>query len=187
MKKLLSLAALFLAISCSHQDHKISFNLRFDNTASNLGNGSAIDLIVFDDRGDDNVIGTKEFSSDEKIKIISTQNIAMLLTDKINENLTAKGFKKGSGKIVELHIEKLHYIAKSGFPVGTSEGKAAFKVLVKNSKNKSVFTKNFSLDLSNKHFIRPLESTDQATINDLLQEITSDVLSNEELLKNLAR
>jgi hypothetical protein len=81
----------------------------------------------------------------------------------------------------------LFYLAKRGFPVGTSEGNAAIKVVVKNPKNKSVVTKNFNLSLNSKHFIAPLESTDAATINDLLQEISQDILDNKDLIQTLAK
>ena len=187
MKKLLLVAALFLAASCTHENQKINLTLHLDDTKSNIGNGAKLDLMVFDDRANDGIFGTKEFSSDEKVKIISQENVALLLTQKVEQNLIAKGFKKGNGKIVEIHIEQLYYLAKRGFLVGTSEGIAVIKILVKNTKTKSVVTKNFSLSLNNKHFIAPLESTDASTINSLLQEITRDILSNQDLLKNLAQ
>lgn len=187
MKNFLLATALFLVVSCSHQNQKVSFNFFLDDQKSNVGNGAAIDLMVFDDRADDMLLGSKKFSAKEKVKIFSDENIALLLTKKINQNLLAKGFVKGTEKVFEIHIEKLQYQAQRGFPVGSSEGEAAFKVLVKNSKNKSTLTKNFNLKLDSKHFIMPLESTDSATLNSLLQEITQDILGNEELMKALAR
>ncbi len=187
MKKLLLVAVLFLGTSCTHENQKINLTLRLDDTKSNIGNGAKLDLMVFDERANDSILGTKEFSSDEKIKIISQENVALLLTQKVEQNLIAKGFKKGNDKVVEIHLEQLHYLAKRGFPVGTSEGIAVVKVVVKNTKNKSVVTKNFSLSLNNKHFIAPLESTDSSTINGMLQEITHDILSNPDLLKTLAQ
>lgn len=187
MKKLFIAATLLLLTSCTHQNQHMRFNISLKEAKSNIGNGTKIDLIVFDERSDDGVIGTKEFSHDEKIKIINEENIAILLTKKINQNLMEKGFAKGTGKTLEIHIEKLHYQAKREFFVGSSEAEAAIKVVVKNGKDKSTFTKNFSLSLSGKHFIAPLESTDAATINNLLQEITQDILNNEELLKTLAK
>lgn len=185
MKKLLLLASLILAASCTHHNQHVDFDLSFNNTKSNVGNASAIDLIVFDDRSEDRVIGIKEFG-DEKVKITTSENIALLLTKKINQNLAAKGFKKGADKLIEIHIEKLHYQAKREFFVGSSQGEAMIKVIVKNAKNKSIFTKRFDLSLRDKHFIAPLESTDAATINGLLKEVVQDVLDNDELLKTLS-
>lgn len=185
MKKLLLVTSLILAASCTHQNQNVKLDLSLNSAKSNIGKGSSIDLIVFDDRLEDQVVGTKEFG-DEKIKILTSENIALLLTKKINQNLSEKGFKKGSDKLVEVHVEKLNYEAKRGFFVGKSKGEAAIKVLVKNAKNKSIFTKKFDLSLSGKHFIVPLESTDSSTINNMLQEIVQDVLDNEELLKVLA-
>ncbi len=187
MKKLLLIATLFLSISCTHTDQKVSLRLNLKDEKSEIGKGAAIDLMVFDDRKDDGVIGRKEFSHDDKINITSQQNVALLLTEKIEQNLINKGFKKGNSKIIEIHIEQLFYLAKRGFPVGTSEGKAAIKVVVKNPKTKSVVTKNFNLSLNNKHFVVPLESTDAATINDMLQEISQDILDNQDLMQTLAK
>jgi uncharacterized lipoprotein YajG len=79
----------------------------------------------------------------------------------------------------------LQYKAKRQFFIGTSKANASFKVIVKNSKTGSKFTKNFDLSLKNKHFIAPLESTDAATINALLQEIIENILNDESLLKKL--
>lgn len=186
MKKFITIAALIISVSCTHQNQNIDFNLHLTQAKSTIGNGSAVDLIVFDDRSENQVIGIKEFGADEKIKIISTQNIALLLTDQINNYLNANGFKKGSGKIMEVHIEKLHYLAKRGFFVGTSEGEAALRVVIRDAKNRLTFTKNFGLKLDGKHFIAPLESTDFATINSLLNDITQEVVNNQDLLKKLA-
>ncbi len=184
MKKLL-IASLFIAASCTHENQNVAFNLRFNHEKSNVGNNAGIDVTVIDDRLNQNIIGSKQFSADEKVQIISEDNIAALIKAQINAFLEAKGFKRGNAKLVEVHIEKLQYSAKRGFPVGNSEGEASLKVVVTNTKTKTIFTKNFNLSLNNKHFIAPLESTDSATINSLLQDIISDVVNNNELIKNL--
>ncbi len=185
MKKLL-IASLFLIASCAHENQNVSFNLRFDHANSNVGKNVGIVVYVVDDRLNQNILGRKQFSADEKVQILTADNIAFLIKAQINASLEAKGFKKGFDKTVEVHVEKLQYAAKRGFMVGTSEGEATLKVVVTNNKTKAVFTKNFNLALNNKHFIAPLESTDSATINSLLQDIISDVLNNNELMQNLA-
>jgi len=187
MKKILLVASLILIASCTHQNQKISLDLSLNSNKTNSGNGASIDLMVFDDRANDTIVGTKEFGQYEKIDISSRENIALLLTQTIEQNLIQRGFKKGNGKIFEIHIEQLNYVAKRGFPIGTSQGNASIKVVVKNTKTRTIVTKNFSLSLNNKHFIVPLESTDLAIINNMIQEITQDIVNNSELIRTLAQ
>lgn len=187
MKKLLIIATLLASAACVHENQYVTLAPRFDEVKSNIGNGAKIDLMVIDDRYDDQIIGVKEFGPDEKINIINENNIAILLTKKINQALEAKGFTKGSDKIVEVHIEKLQYKAKREFFVGASSGEASIKFVIKTAKNKPVFTKTFNLITSNKHFIAPLASTDSVEINDLLQEVVQEALNSEDLMKMLAR
>lgn len=186
MKKLLSILCLSLTFSCSYQNQIVKFDLNFNDEKSNIGNNTAIDLMVFDNRFNDKILGTKELGQDEKISITNHENVALLLTKKISHNLEQKGFKKGVNKTIELHIEKLNYLAKREFFVGSSEGTAEIKVVVKNNKDKSIFTKNFNITVANKHFVVPLASTDSKIINSMLQEIISDILNNAELLNVLA-
>jgi uncharacterized lipoprotein YajG len=181
------LLSLFATISCvPSQDQKIKLDLSFDETKSELGNGAEVKVLVFDDRSNKEIIGTKKFGTEE-INITSEQNLTDLLQKKVSENLFGRGFKKGSAKTFELRIESLNYKAARQFFIGTSKANASIKAVIKNNKNNSKFTKNFDLSLKNKHFIAPLESTDGETINALLQEIIENILSDENLLKSLAQ
>lgn len=186
MKKFLLIAALLATISCSHQNQKITLDLYFDEKKSNIGNGSAIDVVVFDDRINKEIIGKKIFG-DEKITISPEQNLALLLEQKIKENLGRKGFSQGGDKIIEIRIETLEYQARRRFFIGTSKANGLLKVVVSNIKTGEKFTKNFTLTVKNKHFIAPLASTDANTINELLQELVQDILSDKAILKNLTK
>ena len=185
MKKFLLVVSLLATISCSHQNQKVTLDLSFDEKKSNIGNGSAIDVVVFDDRANKEIIGKKIFG-DEKITISPEQNLAQLLEQKIKENLGRKGFSQGGDKIVEIHIESLEYRARRRFFIGTSKADGVLKVIVSNVKSGEKFTKNFTLTIKNKHFIAPLASTDANTINELLQELVQDILNDKAVLKNLA-
>lgn len=185
MKNLLIIAAFFSLISCAHHDQKIKFSFDLNSQKSNIGKGAGIDLVLIDERSDE-ILGSKEFSAEEKIKISSDENLAEFLQKKIAENLLQKGFKIGFGKTLEIHIINLEYAAKRKFFIGESSGKIAITAVVTDNKNQSTLTKNFSSSLDSKHFIAPLESTDAATINDLIQEIVKNILGDAELLKKLA-
>lgn len=187
MKKLLAVATFFILISCSHQNQKVSFNLSFNDNKLSVENGSGINIAVIDDRLEKKILGTKEFCNDDKITISSDENLTELLQQKISENLAQKGFKKGRDKVLAIHLSNLQYSAKCGLIIGKSNADIAIKVVITDYKSGSEITKNFDLFLNSKHLFRPLESTDSQTINNLLQEMVSDILKDEALLKNLSQ
>lgn len=186
MKKILVFASLLVLFSCSYQTQKVKLDLSFDDKKSNIGNGLGIEVVAFDDRSQKEFVGIKKIG-DEEVKIVIEQNLSEILQKEISENLLRKGFKIGKEKLVEIHIESLKYKAKREFFIGTSKASGSIKMVVKNSKNNTKFTKNFDLSTKNKHFIMPLESTDGETINSIVQEIVENILSDEGLLKNLSK
>jgi uncharacterized lipoprotein YajG len=186
MKNLLLFVFALSLFSCVHQDQKITFDLKFDDTQSNIGKGVGVDLVVIDARIDD-TIGEKIFSKEEKIKIISSENLAEVLQKKISANLLQKGFKKGWAKTIEVEIVELNYQAKREFFVGSSNAAMKIKVTINDNKKQSSFTKNFDAAFNAFHFIAPLESTDLATINNLVTEVINNALSDKEVLSKLAQ
>lgn len=189
MKKTTSIALLItlLTFSCTHQDQNIKFNIAVSNVKSeSINSSSGLDFVAFDDRSSSRNIGEKSFG-DEKIAIASDQNLAELLREEISKNLFDSGFKKGSDKIVEIHLEKLKYKAKRKFFIGKSEANIKIKVIVKNTKTKDKFSKNFTLSTKRKHFLAPLEKTDSKTINNLVQEAVLEIITDKTLLKSLSK
>ncbi|NBV07341.1 MAG: hypothetical protein EBS06_08955 [Proteobacteria bacterium] len=187
MKKIFLVTALFFVLSCTHENQKVRFDLTLDSSRSAAGNSKTINLKIFDDRLNKKVIGTKIFSSDDVIQIISEENLSNFLAEKISKNLEERGFKIGLDKDLEIHIDKLEYSAKRKFFIGKSEGRISIKVVVKNNQDGSAMGKNFNISLDNKHFIVPLESTDESTINALLQEAIKDTLDNSDILEFISR
>lgn len=187
MKKLLVIAALFALISCNHANQKIRLEFSFDEQKSNMDNNIGIDVAVFDDRLENDSIGTKEFCNYQKINISSEQNLPELLQKEINQQLLKKGFKQGNDKLVEIHIEQLRYKSECGFLLGKSKINILVKVVIANPRSGAKITKNFKSSLNSKHFIISLESTDKEIINNLLEEVVGDILSDDVLIKNLAQ
>ena len=189
MKKTTSIAILatFLTFSCAHQDQNIKFNIAVSNVKSESINSiSGLEIVAFDDRSNSSTIGEKSYG-DEKIAIASNENLAELLGKEISKNLFELGFKKGGDKIVEIHLEKLEYKAKRKFFIGKSEADIKIKVIVKNTKTKGKFSKNFALSTKRKHFLVPLEKTDSKTINNLIQETVAEIITDKTLLRNLSK
>lgn len=186
MKKLFLLAAVFFAASCTHENQKMKFDIAIDREKSDFNNVGAIEVVAFDDRSQKEILGNKIFG-DEKIQITSDQNLSELLLHKISENLAQKGFQKGRDKIVEIHLESLQYKAMRKFFIGTSEADSTIKIIVKNVKSGEKFTKNFSLSVKGKHFLAPLEATDEEIINEILRDTVLDILSDKSFLKSLSK
>jgi uncharacterized lipoprotein YajG len=191
MKKNILITCLILATSCSYNDRQVRFDLNVaqnqnDTVINKSGALSALKISVIEQRKNPEIVGTKKIG-DQKVKITSTENLAKLLEEKISENLFEQGFKKGNAKQLELYVEKFQFTAKRRFFIGKSEAKTKIKAVVKDSKNNVKFTKNFELSLNNKHFIASFESTDEATINQLLNEVAQDIVSDKSLLENLSK
>lgn len=185
MKKILLIATLLTAISCSHYDQKVKLDIAFDSTKENVGKGQAIDLTVVDRRADKEILGTKKFG-DATVKITSDQDLAAFLQTRITENLLARGFKMGKGKDVEISIEEFKYKASRHFPTGKSKGNVTLRVVVKGGFGEK-FTKNYEISVKNKHFVGPLQSTDERTINALLQDAARTLVNDEMFLQSLKK
>lgn len=186
MKKILAMFSLLLAISCSHANQTVKLDFTLDNKKSDIGNDKKVRILVIDDRSNKEIIGSKEFG-DEKIEIKLDQNLAEFLQKKITESLVEKGFKIGDEKIVEIHLKKLKYKAKCKFMIGSSKANGEINLIVKNSKTKSEFTKDYNLSLKRKHFLVPLESSDAKIINSLIEEMAEDILDDKKFLENLTK
>jgi uncharacterized lipoprotein YajG len=188
MKKITSLAILaLLTFSCTHQDQNIKFNVALSNVKSEpVSSARGLEIVAFDDRSEPSIIGEKSFG-DKKIAIASDQNLTELLQEEISKNLFSFGFKKGGDKVVEVHLEKLKYKAKRKFFIGKSEASIKIKVIVRSTKTKDKFSKNFTLSTKGKHFLAPLEKTDSKTINNLIQETVLEIVTDKSLLKNLSK
>jgi uncharacterized lipoprotein YajG len=186
MKKILIIFSLLLTVSCSHANQTAKLNLSFDSKKSDIGNGRKVRILVIDDRSNKEIIGSKEFG-DEKIEIKLDQNLAEFLQKKITENLMEKGFKIGDEKIVEIHLKKMKYKAEREFVIGKSKASGEISLIIKNSKTKAEFSKDYNLSMKKKHFIVPLESTDAKIINSLLEEMVEDILDDKKFLENLTK
>ncbi len=183
-KNLLAIVSIFTLFSCTHQDQKIKLDFSFDEKNLIIQNPATLEVVVLDARSEKAIIGKKKFG-DEEIKITTEQNLVEFLQKKISQNLADNGFKKGTERIVEIHIENLEYKTKRKFFIATSKAKATLKVVVKNDKSGKKFMKNFDLSLKNKHFVVPLASTDEQSINALLQELVANILSDKSFLNSL--
>ena len=142
MKKFLLIVPFLAAISCTHENQKVTLNFDLKNQNSTIGSNRGVEISVLDERMNQKLLGKKKFSEQE-IEIASDVNLAAFLQQKILQNLTHRGFKNGRDKIIEVHVETMSYMAKRGFPIGTSKIDANLKVVVKDSKTGAKFTKNY--------------------------------------------
>jgi len=184
MKKLLTILALTTLFSCTHQDQKVRLDLSLNVEKSNIGNDVGINLMVFDDRLEKGFIGSKEHCDNQKINITLEQNLAELLKKQMISLLMKKGFRQGSDRIIELHIQELQYKAICSFMIGKSEANILIRVVSIDPKTNRKNTKDFQLSLNGKHFIIPLESSDANAINEIFNEILAKILDDDVILRN---
>ncbi len=187
MKKLLLIFALLASFSCSYKNQKIVFNFDVENeNKSNSIAKKTFDLRVSDERHNKKILGKKKFGQ-TRVNVFSEQNLADILKFKIKENLVNQGFIEGNDKIIEVRIKTLIHKAQRGFPIGNSETKGVIRVDVKDNKGKNKeFSKNYTLEFKNKHFISSFASTDENNINNLLHELVSNMMRDKELIANIS-
>jgi uncharacterized lipoprotein YajG len=188
MKKTFIIFASLALSACTHYDQNIKFDFTVDGTNSYYVESKAkINVKVIDDRAQRVIIGSKEFCDNHKISISSEENLAEVIEKKINAGLAQKGFKKGNDKLIEISLKQFDYKAECGFVTGRSKANAVVKVTVIAPSNKMEIAKNFLLSLENTHFFLPLATTDEKTINQLLEKIIADILDNEAFLQTLQK
>lgn len=173
---------LFLSFSCSYKDQKLDLNLTLEKNYQKESK-SDVKIRVIDQRADKN-LGTKEFG-DVKINISSRKNLAILLGREVNDSLEFDICDRNYKKVLEIRILELDYKAKRAFFVGSSKGIAKIQVSLLSSSEKPIFSKNYELSLSQKHFISSFASTDKATIEKLINEIFTEILTDKTVTRAL--
>jgi len=186
MKKQILVLSLIALASCTYNDRKISLNLNIEQNQHTISKATALKISVVEYRQDPQVIGTKKIG-DAKVNLTSDQNLAIMLHDKISQSLFAQGFKKGNDKQLEFRIEEFRFKAERHFFIGKSDAEAKIKAIITDAKGNVKFTKTFELSLKNKHFIASFETTDEETINQLLNDVAQDIVSDKSLLENLVK
>jgi uncharacterized lipoprotein YajG len=184
MKKILVIAAIFGLFSCSYKDQRIALDLSYDSEKSNIGQGNKIAVKVLDERLQKNFIGSKEYCDHQKILIKNEQNLAEILKQELDLQLARKGFVAGNDKLLELRIERLEYKASCKYLVGKSEANILVKATITNNKTGLRTNRSFEVSQDGKHFLVPLASTVEDSINNILQDSVKEILGDDSLLKN---
>jgi uncharacterized lipoprotein YajG len=177
MKKILTLLALVGTLSScvNYNQENLNLNLSVDSKFNDFGKNQNVDLSV----------GDKRLGKD-LINIKSTQNLTVLIKNKIARDLEQNGFliNDNTDKSLEIKILTLNYSAYREFFIGSSKIEILLKITALNG-NKSSYSTTQNFSLSQKHFIMPLITTDEKTINKALQESLDGVIANQKLLNFL--
>ena len=197
MKKILAtISFLSLLSSCvSYNQETLNLNLPIVKKYSDVGGNKSVELIVVDSRKDKDLLGNKRLG-EKLITIKSSQNLTDSLRDKISRDLEQNGFlltsstnnfsaQYSADKSLEVKILTLNYSAYREFFIGNSKIEILLKIVAKNKSGGAVYSTSQSLSLDKKHFIMPLITTDEKTINTALQEAIDGILANQKLLEFL--
>lgn len=187
MKKILIILGLTILTSCvSYNQEMLNLNLLPNQKYSDLGGNKTISLSVVDERINKD-LGNKRLGED-LIIIKSNQDLLQTIRDNVTKNLGQYGFltssennSESSAKTLEVHIITLSYNAYREFFMGSSKINILLKIVAKDKKSGNSYITEQSLALDKSHFIMPLITTDEKTINDALQEAVGGILSNQKL------
>jgi uncharacterized lipoprotein YajG len=192
MKKLLILiiASALLSSCVASNQETLNLNLSIAQKYSDFGSNKSVELLVVDERKDKDLIGNKRLGED-LVAIKSSQNLVDLIQNKVSRDLEQNGFlvaSQSSGladKNLEVKILTFNYNAYREFLIGTSRIEILLKITAKNKVGNASYSTTQSLSLDKNHFIMPLISTDEKTINKALQEALDGVFANQKLLEFL--
>jgi uncharacterized lipoprotein YajG len=191
MKKFLALiiTSIFLSSCVSYDQEMLNLNLSIAQRYSDLGGNKSVELTVIDSRKNQEALGNKRLG-DDVIAIKSSQNLVDLVKNKVGRDLEQNGFLVASStdtsgladKTLEVKILTLNYNAYREFFMGTSKIEVLLKITAQNKADKSSYSTTQSFSLDKNHFIMPLITTDEKTINAALQEVLDGVFANQKLL-----
>lgn len=192
MKKLLILiiASALLSSCASYNPETLNLNLSIAQKYSDFGGNKSIELNIIDGRKDKDLLGNKRLG-DDLVIIKSRQNLVDLVQNKVSRDLEQNGFliaSQNSGladKNLEVKILTFNYNAYREPVVGTSKVEVLLKITAKNKVGGTSYSTTQSFSLDKNHFIMPLISTDEKTINTSLQEALDGIFANQKLLEFL--
>ena len=191
MKKLLTLIIALTLFSCASSNQEtLNLNLSIAQKYSDNGGNKSVELSVVDSRKDKDSLGNKRLG-ESLVAIKSNQSLVDLVQNKISRDLEQNGFliaSQNSGladKFLEVKILTFNYNAYREPVVGTSKVEVLLKITIKNKVGGASYSTTQSFSLDKNHFIVPLISTDEKTINAALQEVLDGIFTNQKLLEFL--
>ncbi|MES2676954.1 MAG: YajG family lipoprotein [Pseudomonadota bacterium] len=192
MKKLLTIiiASISLFSCAANNQETLNLNLSIAQKYSDVGGNKSVELNVVDARKDKDLLGRKRLG-ENLVVIKSGENFVDLVHNKITRDLEQNGFlvaAQNTGladKFLEVKILTFNYNAYREFVVGSSKIEVLIKITARNKVGSANYSTTQSFSLDKNHFIMPLISTDEKTINTALQEALDGVFSNQKLLEFL--
>ncbi len=188
IKKYVIISLIFLA-SCSYKNHKVDVDLKGKNVSSQIGEGVAVSISVADVR-QEKIVGKKIISYEKQVEVGINQDLERIIYQRIANNLSSRGFavkNNNVDKIIGIHINNLFYESKKGILIGNSKIKVEIQVSIKDQKSKKIFTKKYGINSGRSHFVVSSKKADAKIINDILQEVVNDILTDDAFLQNLIR
>ena len=195
MKKIIIfiISSILLSSCVSYKQENLNLNLSVNKKYFDLGGNDVIALMVVDDRIDKTLLGNKRVG-EKSIDIRSKQNLVEVVRDKVVKDLERNSFlveksekfgeSTSTSKTLKVEIVTFHYNACREFFISNAKVDILLRMTAQNKAGEKYVTdKNFSLDRD--HFIMPLISTDEKTINAALQEVLDTVFENQKLLEFL--
>ena len=187
MKKLLILASIFLASSCTFISQETYLKPIVRSDSSTIGHSKKINLVVLDKRLNKQVIGKRGNGMVSIANINNHQQLNILITENLKRLLEKKDFKIGSGKVLEVTLVNLEYKNSMGlFHIG-SESDADLNVKVKDN-GAILYQELFRGRVNKEHFMfAPFAEENEKNINAALEQALQKIANDKDLFEVLAK
>jgi len=192
MKELLTILTLGISLSScvSYNQEMLNLNLSIAQKYSDNGKNKTVELSVLDGRKDKDLIGTKRLG-ENLIAIKPSQDLIGVIQNKISRDLEQNGFLVATqnttlaNTLLEVKILTFNYNGYREFLVGSSKIEILLKITAQDKVGGTKYSTTQSFSLDKNHFIVPLITTDEKTINNALQEALDGIFTNQKLLEFL--
>ncbi len=193
MKKVVTIILILFLSSCvTYNQEHLNLNVSIAKKYSDFGNNKPILVKVIDERNDKNLLGNKRLG-ESLIAIKSDQSLVEVAKNKIIRDLEQNGFLASSkenketlaDKSLEVKIITFNYNGYREFFVGSSKIEVAIQINAKDNVKNTEYSTIQSFAFDKKHFIMPLITTDEKTINFALQEALDGIFNDQKLLSFL--
>lgn len=184
-----ALCVLVLASGCAFTDHRASLNPAIDVPAVAVGAGRLVRVTVVDERPHES-IGRRGVGGGMGGTITLAEPLDGLVRAKLEEGLRRNGFAiagasdEGAADL-KVEIRDFEYQLVSGFWTGSAQTSAALKAICRDGDE--TYERLYRAEHKRGAFFVPSGGKTDRMLDETLSKVLDDVLSDDELMRFLAR
>ena len=188
LERFLLLVFLSLTSACAFNAQSINISPVMSLSSSDLGKGKDVLLSVVDERPKQ-IIGHRGTAYGAAAEITSSQDVAVVIREKVSTGLSSKGFHvvTGSGQAttsMKVEIRLIEYTTSAGFWTGGIHTRAAFKGICKNGRQE--YENIYRQENEERVVVVPTAETNEQLINQVVGQALEKIFRDEQILGCLA-